>query len=44
MKLLDARQIKGMTEDDFWDGYHLGESGKKKFSYWMAEQIKNSKP
>ena len=44
MKLLDARQIKGMTADDFWDGYHLGERGKKKFSYWMAEQIKNSKP
>ena len=44
MKILDARQIPGMQEDDFSDGYHLGESGSEKFSHWMAEQLKNHLP
>ncbi len=42
MKVLDARQIPGMTEKDFSDGYHLGESGAEKFSQWMAEQMAKS--
>mgnify|MGYP001814784235 CR=1 FL=1 len=44
MKLLDAREIEGMTEEDFWDGYHLGDSGMEKFSQWMAGQIKILQP
>ena len=44
MKVLDARSIKGMTEEDFSDGYHLGETGGKKFSRWMAEQLKELQP
>ena len=39
MTVLDARRIPGMTEEDFSDGYHLGETGKEKFSQWMAEQL-----
>lgn len=41
MTVLDARRIPGMTEKDFSDGYHLGETGKEKFSKWMAEQLDN---
>ena len=37
--LLDARSIPGMTEDDFSDGYHLGESGAEKFTRWFAGEI-----
>ncbi len=44
MQVLDARSIDGMTEDDFSDGYHLGESGGEKFSRWMAAQIKAHAP
>lgn len=44
MKVLDARQLEEMTEEDFSDGYHLGESGTKKFTLWMAEQIKTLQP
>ncbi len=39
MSVLDARSIPGMTPDDFSDGYHLGDSGKVKFSKWMAKQL-----
>lgn len=39
MTVLDARRIPGMTPEDFSDGYHLGETGKKKFSKWMAGQL-----
>ena len=42
MKVLDARSIEGMKEEDFSDGYHLGETGGEKFSRWMAAQIKSS--
>lgn len=35
----DARSIPGMTEADFSDGYHLGETGKKKFTQWMHGQL-----
>jgi len=38
--ILDARRIPGMTEADFSDGYHLGETGKEKFSRWIAHQMK----
>ena len=44
MKVLDARSIEGMTEEDFSDGYHLGETGGEKFSRWMASQIKELTP
>jgi len=40
MKVLDARSIEGMKEEDFSDGYHLGETGGEKFSRWMARQLK----
>lgn len=40
MKVVDARAINGMTEEDFSDGYHLGESGTDKFTHWMAGQVK----
>ena len=42
MKVLDARQIEGMAEKDFSDGYHLGETGGAKFSKWIARQIKET--
>ncbi|BDS05785.1 hypothetical protein NT6N_08250 [Oceaniferula spumae] len=41
MTVLDARRIPGMTPEDFSDGYHLGETGKVKFSEWMAGQLKD---
>ena len=41
MHTLDARQIDGMTDADFSDGYHLGETGKEKFSRWLAREMKN---
>lgn len=40
MRWLDARQIPGMKEDDFSDGYHLGDSGMKKLTLWMADILK----
>ncbi|MEJ6778811.1 MAG: hypothetical protein QNK86_04975 [Akkermansiaceae bacterium] len=43
MKVLDASNIDGMTEEDFSDGYHLGETGGEKFSKWMAQQIKQQR-
>ncbi|MCB1211292.1 MAG: hypothetical protein KDK97_18345 [Verrucomicrobiales bacterium] len=39
MGFLDARAIDGMTEADFSDGYHLGETGKEKFSRWLARAL-----
>jgi hypothetical protein len=39
MTTVDARQIEGMTEADFSDGYHLGETGADKFSRWLAREI-----
>jgi len=39
MSVLDARDIEGMTPEDFSDGYHLGETGNEKFSKWMAAQL-----
>ena len=39
MTVMDARDIDGMTPEDFSDGYHLGESGNEKFSKWMAAQL-----
>ncbi|MBT8037916.1 MAG: hypothetical protein KJO21_10260 [Verrucomicrobiae bacterium] len=44
MQVIDARSIDGMTESDFSDGYHLGESGAEIFSRWMAQQISNHRP
>ena len=41
MELVDARNIKGMTPEDFSDGYHLGDSGNEKFTAWMIQQLKN---
>ncbi len=38
--ILDARQIKGMTPEDFYDGYHLGDTGKERFSKWLAREMK----
>jgi len=40
MPVLDARKIDGMTDADFSDGYHLGETGKEKFSRWLAREMK----
>jgi hypothetical protein len=37
--ILDARRIPGMTDSDFSDGYHLGETGKEKFSRWLAREM-----
>lgn len=37
--IFDAREIEGMTDDDFSDGYHLGETGKEKFSSWLAREL-----
>jgi len=37
--LLDARAIPEMREEDFSDGYHLGESGAEKFTRWFAGQV-----
>lgn len=42
MNTLDARAIEGMSEADFSDGYHLGESGAEKFSRWLAHEIKRN--
>ncbi len=39
MGFLDARAIDGMTEADFSDGYHLGETGQEKFSRWLARAL-----
>ncbi|NWK54777.1 hypothetical protein HW115_04100 [Verrucomicrobiaceae bacterium N1E253] len=39
MDVYDARQIDGMQESDFSDGYHLGESGADKFSRWLARKM-----
>lgn len=36
---LDARKIEGMTNEDFSDGYHLGETGNEKFSRWLARKM-----
>jgi len=40
--IFDARQIEGMTDKDFSDGYHLGETGQEKFSRWLAREISGS--
>ena len=37
--LVDGRAIKGMTEADFSDGYHLGETGTKRFTLFLAEAL-----
>ena len=37
--LVDGRTIKGMTEADFSDGYHLGETGTKRFTLFLAEAL-----
>ena len=42
MTTLDAREINGMTDEDFSDGYHLGETGKEKFSRWLAREMKKT--
>jgi len=39
MRWVDARNIEGMTPKDFSDGYHLGETGNKKFTNWMKEKL-----
>jgi len=39
MKWVDARNIEGMIEDDFSDGYHLGDTGTKKFTHWMSKRL-----
>lgn len=39
MTTLDARQIEGMKDEDFSDGYHLGETGKQKFTRWLAAEM-----
>ena len=39
MTVMDARNIAGMTPEDFSDGYHLGETGNAKFSKWIATQL-----
>ena len=41
--IFDAREIDGMTDEDFSDGYHLGETGAEKFSRWLAHQISTKK-
>ena len=40
MKWVDARNIEGVTEADFSDGYHLGDSGTIKFTQWMAKKLR----
>ena len=35
----DARSIPTMGESDFSDGYHLGETGKVKFTTWIHSQL-----
>jgi hypothetical protein len=44
VKVLDARTINGMTEADFLDGYHLGETGAALFSRWLAGQLHDHLP
>ncbi|MGJ8696390.1 MAG: hypothetical protein ACSHYF_08725 [Verrucomicrobiaceae bacterium] len=39
LTLLDARSLPTITPDDFSDGYHLGESGSKKFTHWLAQTL-----
>jgi len=39
MTFVDARAIGGMVETDFSDGYHMGESGREKFSRFIAKII-----
>ena len=39
--IVDARAIEGMTEKDFSDGYHLGESGTEKFTRFLSEALAN---
>ncbi len=41
MQTLDAREIEGMTDADFSDGYHLRDTAKDKFSRWLAPELKN---
>lgn len=38
-KVLDARSIQGMGEEDFSDGYHLGETGIVKFTEWLSNEF-----
>ena len=37
--MVDARAIAGMTKEDFSDGYHLGKSGTKKFTSFLAKVL-----
>jgi hypothetical protein len=37
--LLDARQIAGITPEDFSDGYHLGPTGTKKLTRFLAKAL-----
>lgn len=44
MEIIDARSIESITEEDFYDGYHLGTAeygqlGAEKFSKFIAEQL-----
>lgn len=39
MTFIDARNIDTMTEDDYADGYHLGEKGAEKYSRFVAAKI-----
>jgi hypothetical protein len=37
--MVDARAVVGMTKEDFSDGYHLGKSGTKKFTRFLADVL-----
>lgn len=39
MTLIDAREIETMGEEDFSDGYHLGETGKQKLSLFLGKRV-----
>ena len=42
MTFLDARSIEGLAAEDFQDGYHLGETGTRKYTAWLAEALRAS--
>lgn len=37
--LIDGRAIAGMKQADFLDGYHLGETGTKRFTHFLAKAL-----
>ncbi len=41
MAYVDARNLEGLTAEDFPDGYHMGERAKELYSHFIAKEIAN---